>query len=255
MTTPPPTRGPQGAAFDQRLVLVHAETVESQLGEGGDCLGVAQSPVDTLLCISEKDQQDSSLPPPQLCPMADPRGQIRTFRPTKHITTVKKMMEWGLSVRKEWCILGDSNLGRIPDFHLEHLQIDSYPGATFRHAEAFISKASIQAVVKGVILSFGINNRGQKNKETAFKELQRVTKIAKERFPGAAIYIPLINFSKSLKLSEQSILSDLNAYITRNCQYLPLLPEAQFQVGDDLIHWTPTCARAILQHWCNYLNW
>lgn len=50
-------------------------------------------------------------------------------RPTRHISTNRKMVDWSLCVWKKWLIMGDSNLARIPDFQIPNLPIESYPGA------------------------------------------------------------------------------------------------------------------------------
>ncbi|MGL5757935.1 hypothetical protein [Plesiomonas sp.] len=228
-------------------------TAESQGTEERVVLIDISPPVDSLLCASQQDLRDSLLIMPQLTPMRTPES-TGTFRPTRHLLTQRKMVDWGLTVRKKWCIVGDSNLSRIPAHNNKDIQIDSYPGATFRHAEAFISKAITQTTVEVVILAFGINHRVQKRKETGVKELQRALKATKEKFPHASIWIPLINYSETLPVEQQVILRELNAHIKRNMPFLPALPGTKFQVGADQIHWTPACAKAMLQHWSDYLN-
>ncbi|MGL4645672.1 MAG: hypothetical protein ACRCVL_00930, partial [Cetobacterium sp.] len=186
-------------------------------------------------------------------PITPPTATPKIFRPVKHLLTARKMVEWSLSVRRKWCILGDSNVGRIIEYHFEDLQIDSYPGATFRHAENIILKAQVHVKVELVILAFGINHRNQKVQETAVKQTQRALKAARDRFPGAVVKIPLINFAKTLKRKEQVMLNSINDHVQRNMPHLPLLPAAQFDVDSDQIHWTPTCAKAILLYWAQHL--
>lgn len=210
------------------------------------CLGPGEDLEGSLLLEPLIDQGSTPISPTADTP--------KTFRPVKHLLTAKKIIEWGLSVRKKWCILGDSNVGRITDYHFEHLQIDSYPGATFRHAENIINKAQVHVKVEIVILAFGINHRNQKFKETAIKQIQRALKAARDKFPEAIIEIPLINFARTLKHKEQVILENINDHVQRNMPYLPLLPTAQFKVNSDQIHWTPTCAKAMLRHWAQHLN-
>lgn len=248
---------PQGDILSQ-IVMVHPETPNPQLDQGTEespqIRAVDESAVDALLCISEDDMEQNILPMPQLTPIATPTPSPRVFRTTRHMKTPRKLVNWTFTARRKWCIVGDSNLSRFPPHNFENLQIDSYPGATFRHAEAFLSKANIQTQVETIVLAFGINHRAQKQKETAIKQLQRAVKVAKERFPQAAIWIPLINYSKNLKKEEKDGLTELNAHIRRNMPYLPLLPEKAFEVGQDQIHWTPTCAKGMFDHWCKHLN-
>ncbi|KAE8277134.1 hypothetical protein D5F01_LYC25056 [Larimichthys crocea] len=107
------------------------------------------------------------------------------FKPVKHIKTNRKMIDWGFCAQKKWIILGDSNLARIPRHNYPDLQIDSYPGANFRHAEALMAKATSQVTVEKVVLAFGLNSRNQKARETAIKQVQAAVRRAKRRFPFA----------------------------------------------------------------------
>ncbi|KAK2879316.1 hypothetical protein Q8A73_006229, partial [Channa argus] len=72
------------------------------------------------------------------------------YKPTRHINTDRKLVDWSLRVMKKWIIVGDSNLSRIPMHPISDLQIDSYPGANFRHAEAILAKATSQVMVEKV---------------------------------------------------------------------------------------------------------
>lgn len=228
-------------------------TTESQGTDEREVLIHSPPSVDSLLCTSQQDLNNSLSPIPQLTPTGTPESPW-TFGPTRHRIIQRKMLDWSLNVRKKWCVVGDSNLSAIPAYYNRDLQIDSYPGATFRHAEAFISRANVWTTVEVIVLAFGINHRAQKRKETGVKELQRALKATKEKFPRASIWIPLINYSKALPFEEQIILNGLNAHIRRNMPFLPALPNTKFQVEDDQIHWTPDCAKAMLQHWSDHLN-
>ncbi|KAK2818379.1 hypothetical protein Q7C36_022312 [Tachysurus vachellii] len=228
-------------------------TTESQGTDEREVLIYSPPSVDSLLCTSQQDLNNSLLPIPQLTPTGTPESP-GAFGPTRHRIIQRKMLDWSLNVRKKWCVVGDSNLSAIPAYYNRDLQIDSYPGATFRHAEAFISRANVWTTVEVIVLAFGINHRVQKRKETGVKELQRALKATKEKFPRASIWIPLINYSKALPFEEQIILNGLNAHIRRNMPFLPALPNTKFQVEDDQIHWTPDCAKAMLQHWSDHLN-
>lgn len=180
--------------------------------------------------------------------------EMPTRRPTRHLNTTRKMQDWSLSVGKKFLIMGDSNVARFPPFKYTDLQVDSYPGATFRHAEAILAKTLRSTQVEAVVLSFGINNRAQKAKETTFKQLQRALKEARDIFPQARIYVPEINYSQSLPLPEQNNLQQLNKYIKDNYRYIPALSPRQFETERDGTHWTHPTALKLLQHWATYLN-
>ncbi|KAK2872040.1 hypothetical protein Q8A73_024568 [Channa argus] len=181
-------------------------------------------------------------------------SQTPTRRPTRHLQTTKKLQDWGLSVGKKWLIMGDSNVSRFPPFQVPDLQIDSYPGATFRHAEVILTKATVSTAVEKVILSFGLNNRGQHVKGTTIKQLQSAVRAATNRFPHAEIWIPEINYDRTLPHREQSNLLSLNAHILRNYKYIPELPMDTFETEDDKVHWTRGTAARMLEHWCKSVN-
>lgn len=178
----------------------------------------------------------------------------RVARVTRHISTDRKMVDWGLSVSKKWLIIGDSNLSRIPSFSVPDLQIDSYPGANFRHAQAILGKAISHVQVEKVVLSFGLNSRAQNVKATTVKQLQAAFRTAKKAFPHAELWIPLVNFSTSLPGKEREGLRLLNGHLERNMPFIPLLPEDEFQTEKDHVHWTSQTAKAMLRHWAKCLN-
>ena len=176
------------------------------------------------------------------------------YRVTRHVNSERKMIDWGLSVRKKWLIIGDSNLSRIPAYDIPDLQIDSYPGANFRHAEALIKKATSSLTVEKVLLSFGLNHRNQKARETSVKQLQGAVRAAKNKFPYAEIWIPQINFSAALSRDEKQTLLVLNGHIERNMPCLSALQNSDFHTEKDNVHWTKKTASAMLKHWATLLN-
>ncbi len=122
------------------------------------------------------------------------------FQVRRHINTQRKLTDWNLAVHKKWIIIGDSNLSRIPDFFNKDLQIESFPGGHFRHGQALMEKTCPPSdlIVEKVVLSFGMNSRGNKSKETTVKNLQGAIRSTKRKFPYAEIWIPLLNFSTDL---------------------------------------------------------
>lgn len=178
------------------------------------------------------------------------------FRVKHHPNTQRKLTEWSLEVEKKWLIMGDSNVCRFPDFLNSNLQVDGFPGAHFRHAQALMEKTipPPDLVVEKIVLSFGINSRASKSKETTVKNLQGALRSAKRRFPYAEIWIPLINFSPNLPIEEKENLQTLNEHLIRNMPYIPLLPAADFETELDDVHWTSDTARAMFEHWMATLN-
>lgn len=177
-----------------------------------------------------------------------------TRRPTRHLNTNNKHKEWSLCVRKKNLIIGDSNLSRFPPFQSQDLQIDSYPGATFNHAETLLRKATITTQVETVILSFGLNNRKQNTRATTIKQLQGALRAARNSFPGATILVPVINFSSALPKQDQLNMQVLNNYIIKNCDFIPQLPNKYFATELDQVHWTHGTATKMSDHWLKQLN-
>ncbi|CAI5635389.1 unnamed protein product [Oreochromis niloticus] len=182
------------------------------------------------------------------------RHQQPKFKVRRHIVTERKMVDWGLSVGCKWLIIGDSNLSRIPPHSIPDLQIESYPGANFRHIQAIIAKATKHVTVEKVVLSAGINSKQQKARETAIKQLQAAVRAAKLQFPYAEIWVPVINFSPGLPREERGVLDIINTHIYKNMPFLPPLPHRKFGTEGDLVHWTRETGRAMLEHWSNILN-
>lgn len=175
-------------------------------------------------------------------------------RVTVHPKTANKNKHWDLKIWQSNLIIGDSNVGRIGPFHNQDVQIDCYPGANFLHAETLLLKAKTHCQVNNIVLSFGMNSRTAKVKETTIKQIQRALKAAKDKFPHAHIWIPRINFSGCLPTALQTNLQAINTYIARNYQTIPLLPSNEFQTIGDGVHWTPETANNMLKHWLNFLN-
>lgn len=113
------------------------------------------------------------------------------------------MTRCDLSVTKKWLIMGDSNLSRFPRFSNKNLQIESYPGANFRHAKAILVKTICHTKVQKVVLAFGINSKDQKFKATSRKQTMAAAKTAATKFPAAEIWLPLVNYPSTL--SEQTV--------------------------------------------------
>lgn len=222
-----------------KTMVVEAQVLRDPTPEDSNVLGEDDLGEEVLA-----DLETSLTPPPQ----------SPNFGPTRHIRTDRKLVDWTLSVSKKWLMIGDSNLSRLPHHGITHLQIDSFPGANFRHLGAVLSKAVVQVLVEKVLISCGLNSRGQKFKETTVKQLQTALRMAKRRFPYAEIWIPLVNYSTDLPEREQRNLIQLNAHLYKNMPYLHQLPDSKFQTEQDNVHWTRETGKAMLDHWCTILN-
>ena len=187
--------------------------------------------------------------PPSPPPLALPcRPSYHKARPKK------KVLDWNIVVGKPVAFLGDSNVNRIPPSHHTHIQIDSYPGATFHHMTKVFEKAEVHPRVETVILSVGINCKDNDTDQTSYRQLSRMHKEAQLTFPNATIHIPLINFSQFLTTAQKKNLTLLNQYISTHFPHIPPVDPSQFHTEPDNTHWTPTTAVTIFNHWCTHLN-
>ena len=179
------------------------------------------------------------------------------FRARRHPKTQRKLIDWEFVPEKKWILMGDSNLGELPGHSCDDLQIESFPGGHFRHAQALLEKARppTNLVVEKIILSFGIDSRENKSKETTIKNLQGAIRSARNKFPYAEILVPLVNFSNNLPIEEQRNLQTLNDYIQKSTGFIRLLPQHLFRTEEDNVHWTKETGEAMLRHWWQELNW
>lgn len=220
--------------------------------EGAQILVPAQ--VHQTDCDRENSQLESDQGDSELEAGGVTSTPVRRQRPTRHANSERKMIDWDLHVTRKWLVVGDSNLSRIPAFDIPDLQIDAYPGASFRHAEALMYKATSSVTVEKVILSFGLNHRRQKAKETSVKQLQGAVRAARRQFPYAEVWVPQINFSSALSTDERQTLRILNGCLERNLLSLAPLDKEDFHTEVDNIRWTKGTGRAMLKHWATLLN-
>lgn len=180
-------------------------------------------------------------------------GRSPWFRPTRHAATDRKKRDWSVDIREKFVILGDSNVAKIPPFNLPDLQIESFPGATFRHIHMLLEAVDVKPEVQRILFSLGINNRKQKL-QTTVKEIQRLYKMACEKFPNAEIYFPLLNFARNLPFEEQEFLQNLNKHLKSKYRTLTELARTEFFTERDRIHWTHKTAQCMFNHWVEQGN-
>lgn len=179
---------------------------------------------------------------------------VTLARPTRHPSTGKKCQEWRLQSREPLLVIGDSNVTRFAEYGLPGLQIDGYPGASFRHASAVLAKTAVDPKVRKVVLAFGINERGNKTERVCVGNLQTAVKWARIAFPCAAILIPEINYSRALPFREQELLSKLNTFISTRYESIPALPKKSFVTERDNVHWSRDTAALLFGQWVKFLN-
>ena len=175
------------------------------------------------------------------------------FTPTVHPHTVNKLLDWSLTVRKPILMIGDSNLARFPYHFNKNIQVDSYPGASFVHAQSLLDRAVIHCKkIEKIIISFGINSRSQRSTVTT-QQIDTLIRAMNKKFPKTEIWIPLINFSEHLPPHEKDTLEKINTHLRHtSVQILPLLDN--FSTASDQVHWHNRTAKHIWSHWLACLN-
>ncbi|KAK2852175.1 hypothetical protein Q7C36_007376 [Tachysurus vachellii] len=102
-STPRVTRPPEGIAQDMttHVVMVHPGIPNpqlNQLSQGSPQIGTTgDTMVDDLICISDQEVENSTLPMPQLTPIRAISTPPRTFKPTRHLNTLRKVSTWSLT--------------------------------------------------------------------------------------------------------------------------------------------------------------
>ncbi|KAL3995692.1 hypothetical protein ACER0C_008348 [Sarotherodon galilaeus] len=244
-STPTKTKRLNTATVIRPQPVFHPGPPRSDLARLTSCV---QTRLQLQAAEESSSSSSSSLPPSP----ASPGQQVRT--PTRHPNTHRKLRDWHLHVKEPWLIVGDSNVSRLPPFAADTLQVDGFPGAKWWHAEYLLEKATITTPVSKLILSFGINNRSQRDKNVPVLELKRALKVARDKFPEADLYVPEINFSSALPQVEKDTLIHLNTFITDLKEHIPALASDIFTTENDDIHWSYGTSEAMLQHWEMYVN-
>ncbi|GLD47515.1 AMP deaminase 2 isoform X1 [Lates japonicus] len=166
----------------------------------------------------------------------------------------RKILDWQLRGKKPIWFLGDSNLSRIPAYHNNNIQIDSYPGASFYHFQHLLEKIPPHPFTKLVVLLAGINNKDQDPHKTSIKQLRFLYRRAQSVFPNAVVYLPLINYSPLLPQDQQNNLRIINEFIFSHFPSVGPLPSGLFETILDNIHWTQETARKMYETWCTELQ-
>ena len=164
---------------------------------------------------------------------------------------------WRLpQIHKPILIIGDSNLSNIKEVRQtmkNQVQIISYPGARFEDLYEILKNMPNPILqVKHLILSVGINNRGQNANATSNKHIGNLYFQATKKFPNAKIYYPHIGHRLSSDREMQN-LQDFE-WTWRNLGSTILPSVSVTRTTSDGIHWTPETARCLLDLWLNRLS-
>ena len=189
-------------------------------------------------------------------PKGAPKRSINVFSPE-----TKTKTEWKLpQLHFPTVYLGDSNLKRITKVHGSSMHILSYPGGKFSNIFAMLKNSLQYRCVKNVIISLGINERGNNVKNTSSPLLKRLIEEAKRVFPNAQINMASMQWNP-LKLSsyENKTLEDLQVSIEKSedINVISKLNTDSFKidpVDKTGIHWSKETANAMIEHWAHSLN-
>lgn len=212
-------------------------------GLGGELNCRVEDPEVIVSSVQEDEGLDGTTPEPNL------------QKPFRHINTYRKNLEWEIVPRKPVLFIGDSNLARFPDYNIEALQVDSFPGAKIDNITNILEKLSPHKEVQKLVVSVGINNCMNGHKPlTMEKNYSSMVKQAKRAFPHAEVFISIIQTSVKTSKSVQILADEANKFLRKTFRVLEGIPEAQFQLQQDKVHWTAETAENIFNSWVSQLN-
>lgn len=193
-----------------------------------------------LISEALPDPQESQSTSQSLTNLHPPKRSgihIRSLKPTRSIL-----------------ILGDNNIRILPCVN-PNIQMEVLPDTKLYDAIRILRKGTpTSPEVQKVILSFGLDDRGQTYTAIMKKQLNQLVYVAQKTFPNALILIPVINFSPNLPHRVRRTISFLNHLIREILHPIPRIPRERFQTEADDITWTRPTAALLWEHWKQYLE-
>ncbi|XP_023808555.1 uncharacterized protein LOC111947055 [Oryzias latipes] len=205
---------------------------------------------------AQRVSQEQSSEAPHSTPArraAHSTAAVQVCRPMRHATTTHKLLDWHLHIRQEVVIMGDSNIGRLPAFKSGHIQVDSFPEATWRDAEFLLKNATCHTSPRTLLLSFGIHQRTHEDKDVPVTEMFQTFKVAEQLFPDATIVIPMIGYSPRLPQQQKAVLDYMNEHIGELFNHI-YFSDDSIETEQDNVHWTADTAVRMLKLWSPWLK-
>ena len=172
--------------------------------------------------------------------------------PVRHPVTNRKIADWKLEIVKPIVVLGDSNLGNLPEIRDGEIQVDIFPGASFNHVRGVLEKLSPKPEIKTVVLALGLNNGAlTQTVSTSWKQFQQLYKTCGRIFPRADIFFPQGRYPGSLDMSTQERLDDLEEKIYTELKPMELTgchAPVEMEVGNPAC-WSADYADHLLTSW------
>jgi hypothetical protein len=140
------------------------------------------------------------------------------------------------------------------------VQIACFPGANARLLFNIIHRSAAPdqewaGLPAAIIVSIGINHR-QWAEDTSIKEVKKLVRKCRKYWPSAQLHFCLANFcTKTLSPEQASNMTSFNRELMANVplhastHLIAPLPQAQFHVQRDGVHWSTPTAQAMLKHW------
>ncbi|XP_078786263.1 uncharacterized protein LOC144981779 isoform X1 [Oryzias latipes] len=197
---------------------------------------------------ASQEQSTEAPHPTPAGPAAFSAAAVQVCTPTQHLITPRKFRDWHLHIHQETVIVGDSNVGRLPSFKADHIQVDSFPQATWQDAEFLLKNATCHTQPKTILLSFGIHQRTHKDKDIPVIEMFHTFEVAEQLFPEANIVVPMIGYSHRLPPQEKAVLDHLNEHIGELCNHI-CLSDDPVETDQDNVNWTADTAMRMLKYW------
>ena len=252
------TTGETGIYTDGRLYSTVTATQVTKQATGYPILRACPTPGSWRLNLKSPTRVNlnSPTPTPAIRPQQSPKYLVEK---TRHPKSAHKLTDWFLEApRKGTLVIGDSNVSNITSAPVDHVYTESYPGAQITHIHNILGQMEQGGSSQPdcVILSVGINDRGNRPVSTAIPAMRKLAQRANKQFPRAVIAIPKINCPKHLSQDQRDNIKQLNKSLAtfRNVRVIPELADDKFETLPGDIHWTKTTGNAMMRHWLSSLN-
>jgi hypothetical protein len=169
---------------------------------------------------------------------------------------------WIPPIEAPLLIIGDSQLTTLQTtlMPFPSVQIACYPGANGRSLFNILHKSASSAqpladLPATIIISLGINHRDWAE-ATSAKEVKKFVSKCRRYWPRAHLHFCVANYlTKALSPTQTLNMQTFNKELMQNvplhdsASLIAPLPDAEFHVQRDGLHWSRPTAQAMLMHW------
>lgn len=182
-----------------------------------------------------------------------------TFLKNQHSSLNKN--QWQLpKIIKSTLVLGASNLARITRCS-QDIQIESFSGAKISHLIKIIQTYKHQGFADRIIFNIGTNDKSCSNIHELTSNLSNLIRTTKQLFPRTRIAFACVTISDALKKfhpGEANTLKHLNKQLStfrkQGIKILDCEINEELKFASDGIHWLPSTANQLMDHWLSHFK-